>query len=167
VWPRRDPLADPEALIRRVYAYVAYQVGDGPIAEDVTSEVMERAVRYRESYDPRKAQPATWILGIARRTIADHRGVQETLPLPDDTGTDPGDLESSVVERLTVERAIMRLGERDRQLVTLRYAADLSARQIAVVLEMETHAVDVALGRALVKLREELEAAPTRSAHPL
>jgi len=33
----RDPLANPEPLIRRVYAYVAYRIGDGPDAEDVTS----------------------------------------------------------------------------------------------------------------------------------
>ena len=26
----RDPLANPEALIRRVYAFVAYRLGDGP-----------------------------------------------------------------------------------------------------------------------------------------
>ncbi len=31
---KRDPLANPEPLIRRVYAYVAYFVGDGPDAED-------------------------------------------------------------------------------------------------------------------------------------
>ncbi len=30
----RDPLANPEPLIRRVYAYVAYFVGDGPDAEE-------------------------------------------------------------------------------------------------------------------------------------
>ena len=44
----RDPLANPEALIRRVYAFAAYRLGDGPDAEDVTSEVFERALRYRE-----------------------------------------------------------------------------------------------------------------------
>jgi len=40
---RSDPLANPEPLIRRVYAYVAYRLGDGPDAEDVTSQVFERA----------------------------------------------------------------------------------------------------------------------------
>ena len=39
---RRDPLANPEPLVRRVYAYVAYRIGSGPDAEDVTSEVFER-----------------------------------------------------------------------------------------------------------------------------
>jgi DNA-directed RNA polymerase specialized sigma24 family protein len=63
----RDPLADPEALIRRVYAYAAYRLGDGPDAEDVTSEVFERALRYRDSYDRSKGEPVAWLLGIARR----------------------------------------------------------------------------------------------------
>ena len=47
----RDPLANPEELIRRVYAYVAYRLGNGPEAEDATGEVFERAVRYRSRYD--------------------------------------------------------------------------------------------------------------------
>ena len=55
---RRDPLANPEPLIRRVYSYVAYRVGDGPDAEDLTSETFERALRYRKSYDPGKASPS-------------------------------------------------------------------------------------------------------------
>ena len=66
---RRDPLANPEPLIRRVYAYIAYRVGDGPDAEDLTSETFERAVRYRKSYDPKKGEPVAWLLGIAKRCI--------------------------------------------------------------------------------------------------
>ena len=65
---RRDPLANPEPLIRRVYAYVAYRIGDGPDAEDVTSEVFERALRYRESYDPTR--------GRARRVADRYRAPQ-------------------------------------------------------------------------------------------
>jgi DNA-directed RNA polymerase specialized sigma24 family protein len=38
-----DPLADPAPLIRKVYAYVAYRVGVGAEAEDITSETIERA----------------------------------------------------------------------------------------------------------------------------
>src|SRR5581483_9165080 len=55
---RRDPLANPEELIRRLYSYVAYAIGDGPDAEDVTSEAFERAIRYRKTYDPAKGSPA-------------------------------------------------------------------------------------------------------------
>ena len=74
----RDPLADPEPLIRRVYAYVAYRIGGGPDAEDVTSEVFERALRYRDGYDPSKGDPAAWLIGIARRRLAIRRPQLET-----------------------------------------------------------------------------------------
>jgi DNA-directed RNA polymerase specialized sigma24 family protein len=39
----------------------------------------------------------------------------------------------------------------------LRYGSDLTARQIAAVLEMKTNAVEVALHRALKTLRVALE----------
>ena len=66
---RGDPLANPEPLIKRVYAYIAYRVGDGPDAEDLTSETFERALRYRKSYDSRKGEPIAWLIGIARRCV--------------------------------------------------------------------------------------------------
>src|SRR3954466_8429555 len=66
-----DPLANPAPLIKRVYAYVAYRVGDGDDAEDVTSETFERALRYRDSFDPKRGDAAAWLIGIARRVIAD------------------------------------------------------------------------------------------------
>src|SRR5258708_39310302 len=77
---RHDPLADPEEMIRRVYSYVAYVVGDGADAEDVTSTTIERAIRYRASYQPDKGPPVAWLLGIARRCIADRLGEPEAFP---------------------------------------------------------------------------------------
>jgi RNA polymerase sigma-70 factor (ECF subfamily) len=153
---RHDPLRDVEPLIRRVYAYVAYRVGDGPDAEDLTSETFERALRYRESYDPRKGEPAAWLIGIARRCI-------EGRPPRLELATDPpeqsggGDLEDQTVRRLALSAAVDRLEERDRELIALRYGADLTARQIAELLDLRTNAVEVALHRALNRLRTGLE----------
>lgn len=154
---RRDPLADPARLIRRVYAYVAYRIGDGPDAEDVTSEVFERAVRYRSSYDPARGEALPWLIGIARRCI-DGRS---PLPLQGlSTESDqqaPGDLEASAIERLTLAAAISALDDRSRDLLALRYGADLSARQIGTVLGLKANAVEVALHRALARARTLLE----------
>ena len=69
--PVKDPLRDPAPLVRRVYAYAAYRLGDGADAEDVTSETFERALRYRESFDPKRGTPAAWLVGIARRCADD------------------------------------------------------------------------------------------------
>jgi RNA polymerase sigma-70 factor, ECF subfamily len=153
---RIDPLRNPEPLIRRVYAYVAYRIGAGPDAEDVTSETFERALRYRKSYDPRKGEPLAWLIGIARRLI-EGRPVNPELAwdLPD--RADEGDLEDTAVRRLALSHAVGQLEERDRELIALRYGADLTARQIAETLDLRTNAVEVALHRALGRLRSALE----------
>ena len=154
---RRDPLANAPELIRRIYAYVAYRVGEGPDAEDVTSEVFERALRYRKSYDSSRGEPLAWLIGIARRCIDDSmmRPRADLGGQPDVTS--PEDLEADALQRLTVAAAVEGLDERSRDLVALRYGADLSARQIGEILGLKTNAVEVALHRTLARLRPELE----------
>jgi RNA polymerase sigma-70 factor (ECF subfamily) len=166
---RRDPLADPAPLIRTIYAYASYRVGPGAEAEDVTSEVFERALRYRSGYDPKRGEPIAWLLGIARRCIAD-----SVRPATGDLETAPeaqvaGDLEVDAVRRLTLASALEGLDERERELVALRFGADLTARQIGDVLGMKTNAVEVALHRTLARLRTMLEtsSAPSRRLHEL
>jgi RNA polymerase sigma factor (sigma-70 family) len=154
---RRDPLADTPELIRRIYSYVAYRVGDGPDAEDVTSEVFERALRYRKSYDAARGEPLAWLIGIARRCIDDAMmKPRAELGGPLDM-TSPEDLEADALQRLTLAAAVEGLDERSRDLVALRYGADLSARQIGEILGLKTNAVEVALHRTLARLRPELE----------
>lgn len=162
---RRDPLADPEPLIRRVYAYAAYRLGDGPDAEDITSETFERALRYRKSYDPAKGEPVAWLMGIAKRCI-DGAWSNTEYASEDVDSVDTSDLEEETIRRLTVSRAVSTLDERDRELIALRYGADLTARQIAELLGARTNAIEVALHRALGRLRgilgEEEDAEPVR-----
>lgn len=153
---RHDPLVHPEPLIRRVYAFVAYRIGPGAEAEDVTSETFARAVRSRDTYDPRKGTPLAWLFGIARRCLADAVADRElTLPeLPESAGPDPAE---GSVRRMTLVAALATLDERDQELIALRYGADLTARRIGEVLGLKTNAVEVALHRALARLREMLE----------
>lgn len=154
---REDPLADPAPLVRRVYAYVAYRIGDGPEAEDVTSETFERALRYRSSYDPRRGPPAAWLVGIARRCLDDAAGRRAREVLVAEPRETPGPDEAARAQlRLDTARLVATLPERDRELIALRYGADLKAREIAEVLGLTTGAVEVALHRALEKLRLEL-----------
>lgn len=153
---RGDPLANPEPLVRRVYAYVAYRVGDGPEAEDITSDTFERALRYRGSYKPSHGEPAGWLIGIARRCIADVVKARLELADPSDEVA-PGQLEEDSVRRVDLARAVSTLDERNRELIALRYGADLTAKQIGELLGLRTNAVEVALHRALGKLRDQLE----------
>ena len=152
----RDVLADPAPLIPRVYAYVAYRLGDGPDAEEVTSATFERALRYRDSFDPRRGDPASWLIGIARRCIADATLKREVLTDEPIERAVEGH-EDDALRRIEVRAAVGQLGEREREIVALRYGADLTARQIGELLEMRTNAVEVALYRALARLRAVLE----------
>jgi RNA polymerase sigma-70 factor, ECF subfamily len=148
----RDPLAHPEPLIHRVYAYVAYRIGEGADAEDVTSETFERALRYRESYDAAKGPPVAWLIGIAQRIIA-ARGQVLEIPMADvPKEADQGALADDVVPRLVVRSAVAALGERDRELIALRYGADMTVRQIGELLGLRTNSVEVALHRARGRL---------------
>ena len=163
----RDPLSRPEELIPHVYSYAAYRLGDGPDAEDVTSEVFERAIRYRKSYDPAKGEPVAWLLGIARRCVdaslsARPREQGEPLEAAGETS-----IEDDSVRHLSLAAGLAKLGDRDRELIALRYGADLTAAQIGQVLDMQTNAVEVALHRALSRLRRLLEAEEIETAPPL
>jgi len=157
VRPGRDPLANPQPLIRSVYAFVAYRIGAGHDAEDVTGEVFERALRYRRGYDPAKGAPRAWLIGIARRVLADRAlsGAETVAEVPETQA--PGELEQDAVERLTLQAALGRLADRDRELLAMRYGADMKAAEIAQVLESTTNAVEVAVHRALRRLRAIME----------
>lgn len=164
---RQDPLANPAALIRRVYSYVAYRIGAGAEAEDVTSEVFERALRYRSSYDQSRGRPLPWLLGIARRCVEDAL-IRRPSTADIEAAEQPSaeDLEGEAVQRLAVAAAVETLDDRGRELIALRYGADLRAREIGEVLGMKTNAVEVALHRALARIRAELEETPAGSRPP-
>jgi RNA polymerase sigma factor (sigma-70 family) len=150
-----DPLADPRPLIRRVYGYVSYRIGEGPDAEDVTGETFARALRYRATFDGGRGEVLPWLLGIARRCIAAHYAHRVSVMEVPETSVDAS-LADDIALRLDVARAVARLGERDRELIALRYAADLSAKQIAKLLGLQVNAVEVGLHRAVGRLRARL-----------
>ena len=155
----RDPPANPAPLIRRVYSYVAYRIGDGPDAQDVTSETFERALRGKGTYDRSKGSPEAWLIGIARRCVADAMANRLFAMADPPEVASSTDLEEEVVRRLTLGPAIQMLDEREQDLLALRYGADLTAKRIGEIVGLQTNAVEVALHRALARLRELLEEA--------
>jgi RNA polymerase sigma-70 factor, ECF subfamily len=141
-----------------VYAYVASLLRDAPAAEEVTAAAFERAYRKRHRFDPERGEPRAWLFGIARNAALDElrrRGRQAELT------AEPKDLDSSVAEgaerserRLAVSAALERLQPRERELIALKFFADLENREIARVLEITESNVGTKLHRAMTKLRE-------------
>jgi len=81
--------------------------------------------------------------------------------VPPDAETVP---ERDLALRLDLAEALAQLDVHDRELIALRYGADLKARQIGELLQISTHAVEMALHRALGRLRDRLERDEHRAA---
>src|SRR2546430_2749170 len=140
-----DPLGNPERLIRAVYAYVAYRIGPGVDADDVTSDVFERALRYRDSFDPNRGTPTAWLIGIARHRLNGER--DPTAVSLDDAPelTAPTDLEGDLARKLSPGVARSHLHDRHLEMIPLPYAAHLSAPDIAAAPPLTPTAVCVVL----------------------
>ena len=144
-----------------MYAYVAYRIGAGPDAEDVTSETFARALRYRKSYDATKGTPAAWLTGIARRVIAEAAAAKrpDVHDMPDTAA--PGRFEDDSVTKVTVDRAVARLESVTASSWHCATAPTSRPHRSVRYSSLSPNAVEVALHRALRRLRDELEGSRT------
>ncbi|MGN6380908.1 MAG: RNA polymerase sigma factor [Gaiellales bacterium] len=162
----RDPFRRPGRLTDSVYAYVAYRIGAGSAAQDVTGEALLRAWRGRSTYDPDRGAPESWVIGIARRVLAERSQSPEVLVEQVPDRPDVRDEQRQSLDRVSIAHAMQQLGDRDRELLALRYGADLSAQQIADLLHIEVNAAEVALSRARGRLRKILDPPDRREERP-
>jgi RNA polymerase sigma-70 factor (ECF subfamily) len=153
-----------EEELPRVYGYVAYQVASREEAEDLTQQTFERALAHWSDFDDRRATITTWLLAIARNLVVDHyRARSRRLPTVSLEELSDAQLDSSGYTDPTLgvgpelESALSVLGERERELIALRYGADLSGPQIASVTGLSVANVQQILSRSLRRLRTELE----------
>jgi len=58
-----------EQYLPRIFQYVSYRVGDRTTAEDLTSDIFNKALTNFTKYDSRKAAFSTWVFSIARNTL--------------------------------------------------------------------------------------------------
>jgi RNA polymerase sigma-70 factor (ECF subfamily) len=143
-----------------IYGFLAYRVGDRDLAEDLTQATFERALRAWSRFDPRRASERTWLLTIARNLLIDHhrreRG-RRTQELDEASApTVPGPEERPGASAELIE-ALCSLSERDREILALRYGADLTGPEIAEVSGLTLANVQQIISRSLRKLRELLE----------
>jgi RNA polymerase sigma-70 factor (ECF subfamily) len=144
----------------RVYNFFRYRFGDGPDAEDLTSITFEKAWRARHRYRRDLSAFTTWLLTIARNVAVDHHRLARPLvPLEAAehvaSGPTPEDLAAtrSDVDRLT--RLMNGLPERERELLALKYGADLTNRAIARLTGLTESNVGTLLHRTIRDLRAD------------
>jgi RNA polymerase sigma-70 factor (ECF subfamily) len=149
----------------RVYAFFAYRLGSREDAEDLTQSTFERAARALRRYDAQKGSPLTWLLAIANNLLIDHFRRQSSdrlRPLED------GDLERPGLSEAPFEggslgldpdlaMAIAQLTAREREIIALRFGADLSGPEIAELKGLTLVNVQQILSRSLRRMRTLIE----------
>lgn len=158
-----------EEELPRVYGYVAYQVMDPEEAEDLTQQTFERALIHWGEFDDRRATVTTWLLAIARNLIVDHYRARSRRPpttaieeVPEAQLQASRDSNPRLGIGPELESALAGLGERERELIALRYGADLSGPQIATLTGLTVPNVQQILSRSLRRLRTDLERSSSR-----
>ena len=166
-----DPRLNFAKLFRQyyphIYNYLRYRVPLQKDAEDLAGMVFERAYARREQFDATKGAFSTWLFRIAHNTLANyHRARQRRLAheaegsLPADLVTSEPSPEAQVIEREAIARllrGLKHLSERDQEVIILKFAGQLSNKEIGQIMELNEKTVSVVLWRAMRRLQRHLE----------
>jgi RNA polymerase sigma-70 factor (ECF subfamily) len=180
--PIEDPLvaaaqADPaafealyDAYLPRVYRYLAARTSSPEEAADLTQVVFVKAWQALDRFRPGPIPFASWIFRIARNAAVDARrrvrpavpwaSVAEPMHLAHPAAGSPED-HYVRAERLAELRVIIaRLDPSRKELLALRYAAGLTAAEIAPIVGKRPEAVKKQLQRILNDLKEHYHDQP-------
>lgn len=145
-----------------IYRFMFWRTKDKMLAEDLTSNVFEKAWRSRTSF---KGGSATaWLHRIAQNTLIDHWRKRQDITIEDPTAMETVSESKAHGEVLDQEflasdlrQAMAKLSTDMRQVVELRFIEDCSVRQTAQKLGLSESNVRVIQYRALQKLKGYLQ----------
>lgn len=164
LWARKARATDWDARfaeeLPRVYNFFRYRVGPGVVAEDLTGITFEKAWSARDRYREDRAGFETWLFAVARNVAADHfRRARPSVPLDDIVELAGGDTPEEIAERRSDEARlgalIARRSERERELLALKYGAELTNRDIARMTGLTESNVGTILHRSVETLRAD------------
>ena len=144
-----------EANFERVYAYVASRVRNRDEAQDVTADVFHKALANLQRFEWRRVPFAAWLYRIAANAIADRaaRTARERdVPPADDPPLREEGLERTE-ERARLHRLVRGLPRDQHRVLELRFAEEMSIRDIARTMGRSEGAVKQLQFRALETLR--------------
>jgi len=147
-----------------MFGFLTYRTGDRALAEDLLADVFERAIRARRAFDGRLGTEKAWLYTIAVNCLRDHlrrAGAEGRAMERQQTHAVMGEQRSAtglehVDDRDEVARALERLSAEEREVIALRFGADLSIADIARVTGTPQTTIEGRLYRALRKMRSNL-----------
>jgi RNA polymerase sigma-70 factor, ECF subfamily len=168
---RRAQQHDPVALTQiyeenfdRIYRYIVLKIGDRTEAEDMTQQVFINVLQSISFYKWKGMPFTSWLYRIAHNQVVDHLRkisrrktvpLDESLPLPAADGDPKYEIERKVeIEEIT--RAAKRLTAAQQEVISLRFAGELSITEVAGVMGKSEGAIKALQHSAIAALRRVL-----------
>ncbi|XSG75830.1 sigma-70 family RNA polymerase sigma factor [Herpetosiphon llansteffanensis] len=146
-----------------IYNYVYYRVHNNAVADDLTAQIFERALRHFGQYQPAKAPFVVWLFTIARRVVQSYMRRQRLIQwLPLDsfreshTQHNPETVVLAQIEQQALLAVLRALSQREQEIITFKFVAGLNNRQIAQISSLSESNVGTIVARSLLKLRRSL-----------
>jgi len=154
-----------ETYYKRVYNYISYRINNHNDTGDLVSLVFERVIQKYGTYDAKRSVFEAWLIGIARHTVTDYlRKKKKNFSLSLDYVIDfisgssqPEEVIVNNENNAGLVKALAKLSDKERNIIALKYAAELKNTDIAEIMGISDSNVGVILFRSLKKLRKELE----------
>ena len=146
--------------VTRIHRYVAYQINDRVLAEDIANQVFLRAMQAIGRYQHRSVPEFNaWIFRIAKNVVVDNwRAKRDTVPLDEALATERGETLDAHFESLSrheeLQDAMQVLTEDQREVLILRFGMDMSHREIAERMGRNEPAIRALQFRAISALRD-------------
>ena len=147
----------------KVCRFAAVVAGHDRDPEDIAQDALLKAITRLDRFDPARGSMEGWLWRIVSNTAKDAiRRARVRALLTERLGrSEPAvvDLEDVAVERLAAGElldALARLSPRDRQLLGLRFVADLDTASVGQIVGLSAESARRAIGRALDRLRVQV-----------
>lgn len=143
----------------RVLNFFRYRLGTAADVEDLTARTFEKAWRARHRYRRDLAGFSTWLLTIARNVAIDHlrtRKRYEPLDVAAEVASPNRTPEQHAVRQSEAQRLaelLATLEPRQRELIAMKYGAEMTNRAIAHATGLSESNVGTILHRAVETLR--------------
>jgi len=146
----------------KIYRYVALRIGDRAEAEDITQQVFLKALQSISSFRWKGIPFSAWLFRIAHNQVIDYlrkKTKQATVPIDESAVSFSSDPQILAEQRLNIEQllsAAKRLTEAQREVISLRFAGELSIAEVAKIMGKSQGAVKALQHSAIVALRKVL-----------
>jgi len=149
---------------KNVYNYIAFRINNHHDAEELANDVFVKAMRGLQSYN--HAYPMEgWLIGIAKNVVTDYlRKLMRRKILPFDsimglasTSKQPEEVVVINDESRMLMEAMVKLRDKERQILSMKFATNLKHSEIATILKISESHVGVTAHRAMNKLRKLME----------